>query len=143
MEENNGDILPNTPPHIVEAANLATLDLLPVKSKARYEKEYELFMKWRQVKSINSFSESVLLAYLSELAKVHKSSTLWSRYSMLKATLNISNNVDISKYSKLKPFLKRQTVGYKPKKSQIFTKEQIFNFLSTAPDEVYLLMKVI
>jgi hypothetical protein len=33
---------------------------------------------------------------MSEQAKVQKSSTLWSRYSMLEASLVVKNNVDIS-----------------------------------------------
>jgi hypothetical protein len=65
---------------------------------------------------------------------VQKSSTSWSRYSMLKASLVVNNNVDISKYCKLVAFLKRQSVGYKAKKSKIFSREQIFKFLSTAHD---------
>jgi hypothetical protein len=77
-------------------------------------------------KKIKSFSESVVLGYMSEQAKVQKSSTLWSRYSMLKASLVVNNNVDITKYCKLVAFLKRQSVGYKAKKSKIF--------LSTAHD---------
>jgi hypothetical protein len=101
-------------------------------------------MRWRPEKKIKSFSESVVLGYMSEQAKVQKSSTLWSRYSMLKTSLVVKNNVDISKYCKLVAFLKRQSVGYtyKAKKSKIFSREQIFKFLSTAHDEEFLLMKV-
>jgi hypothetical protein len=73
-------------------------------------------------KKNKSFSESVVLGYMSEQAKVQKSSTLWSRYSMLKASLVVKNNVDISKYCKLVAFLKRQSVGYniRPKNQKYF-----------------------
>jgi hypothetical protein len=140
MEVDSDEDLPNTPPEVKEAANLVTLELLPLKSRARYEREYDMFMRWRQEKKIKSFSESVVLGYMSEQAKVQKS----SRYSMLKASLVVKNNVDISKYCKLVAFLKRQSVGYtyKAKKSKIFSREQIFKFLSTAHDEEFLLMKV-
>ncbi|KAJ8914397.1 hypothetical protein NQ315_017487 [Exocentrus adspersus] len=65
-------------------------------------------------------NETVLLAYLSEKAKKVKPSTLWSYYSMLKSTLLVNDNCDISKYSKLIALLKKLCDGYKPKKSKIF-----------------------
>lgn len=71
-----------------------------------------------------------------------KSSTLWANYSMLKATLSIRHNVDISKYLKLRALLKRQADGYKLKKSKILTKEQINKFIQEAPDKECLMIKV-
>ncbi|KAJ3655337.1 hypothetical protein Zmor_014471 [Zophobas morio] len=70
-------------------------------------------------------------------------STLWCRYSMLRATVSITENIDISKYSKLIAFIKRQTSGYKSKKSRTFEKEDFYKFLSEAPIEMYLCMKVV
>jgi hypothetical protein len=115
---------------------------LLAKSRVRYEREYEPFMKWRELKKTKSFSEAVLLVYLAELSKSLKSSTLWGRYSMLRATLIIKQYVDISKYPKLIAFLKKQSVGYEAKQSKTFTKEHIFQFFNTASDEEYLLIKV-
>lgn len=71
-----------------------------------------------------------------------KPSTLWSQYSMLRSTLDIKKGIDMSKYSKLRAFLKRQNEGYLPKKSRVFTKEQVDNFLNNAPDNLYLMQKV-
>lgn len=71
-----------------------------------------------------------------------KSSTLWSQYSMVKATLSIKNGVEIEKFVKLKAFLKRQGEGYRPRKSRVLTNEQIEVFLKDAPDHKYLMMKV-
>ncbi|RZB89853.1 hypothetical protein BDFB_010299 [Asbolus verrucosus] len=39
----------------------------------------------------------------------------------------MKNNVDISTYLKLTEFLKKQSVGYKPKKTQVFSKYEIPN----------------
>ncbi|KAJ8911108.1 hypothetical protein NQ315_003370 [Exocentrus adspersus] len=50
--------------------------------------------------------------------------TLWSTYSMLKRTLNVKQR-------------------YRPKKSKVLTKLDIDKFLQEAPDETYLLLKVI
>lgn len=60
---------------------------------------------------------------------------------MLKATLAANDNIDI-RYPNLTAFLKRENVGYKPKKSEIFTREEVYRFLLEAADERYLMMKV-
>ena len=44
---------------------------------------------------------------------------------MLRAILNLRNGVDISKYNNLKTFLKNYAKGYKPKKANPFTLEQM------------------
>lgn len=40
-------------------------------------------------------------------------------------------------------FLKQQSRGYIPKKSKVFTREELETFLDTALDEQYLLIKVV
>lgn len=64
-------------------------------------------------------------------------------YSMVKSTVQINENVDISEYKKLIAFLKRQNDNYEPKKSKILTMENVLTFLNTAPDETFLLLKVV
>lgn len=131
-----------TPPEITEAANEATLQLLPAKSKERYENAYKKFMCWYEAKNCKRISEKEVLAYIAEKSKVFKASTLWSEYSMLKATLSVHKDTDISKYCKVISFLKRHADGYQPKKSKILTKAEIEKFLLEAPDISYLMMKV-
>lgn len=75
-------------------------------------------------------------------SKSLKASTLWSLYSMVKSTVQINDNVDISKYAKLIAFLKRQNDGYEAKKSTILTMDNIIKFFSDAPDDTFLLIKV-
>lgn len=133
----------DNPAEIYEAANTATLNLLPEKSRKIYLKQYEIFMEWCNIHKIKKLKEEVLLAFFLEKAKVSKSSTLWSVYSMLKSTIMVKNNIDISKFSKLNAFLKKQNVGYKAKKSAVFTREDINKFLTEAPDKNYLMWKVI
>lgn len=115
---------------------------MPTKSKPRYEKAYTSFKIWcseNHVKNIGC--ESVYMAYFSELAKNKKSSTMWSLYSMLRATLSIKDKVDITKFGKLSAFLKKQNVGYIAKKSCTFTRQEICSFLPDAPDD-FLPVKV-
>lgn len=131
-----------TPPHIVEAARITSLNLLPEKSKKKYEMVYKCFMSWRKNHNVGSFSENVLLVYFNELAKKYKSSSLWSFYSMLRSTLKLNNGVDIEIYTKLRAFLKRTSEGYQAKKAKTFTPEEINKFINEAPDTIYLATKV-
>lgn len=143
MEKSSSeDELALTPPEIMEAANITSLNLIPEISKKKYEATYKQFMEWRIEKKSNSCSENVLLAYFGELTNKYKASTLWSTYSMLRTTLNINNNVNIGNYAKLRAFLKRKSHGYRPRKSKIFTSEEINRFITEAPDNQYLLAKV-
>ncbi|KAJ8909421.1 hypothetical protein NQ315_013331 [Exocentrus adspersus] len=115
------------------------MNLLPAKSKEKYLKEYDSFMDWRIKKGINSFTERVLLTYFEMKSKMWKSSTLWSTYSKLKATIMVNNDVDISKYCKLIAYLKNKSIGHKPSKSKTFSREEIYKFLLQAPDDHYLM----
>jgi hypothetical protein len=132
-----------TPPKIAALAKTAIENLLPCKSKDRYEMAYSKFMQWKSDNNIRSYSENVMLAYFEWLSTTMKPSSLWSIYSMLRATLNIKeNNIDISKYPKLIALLKRKSQGFKSRKSQVLSAKQIHTFMSSAPDEKYLFTKV-
>lgn len=133
---------PRTPPNINEATNSATDHNLLDKSKIRYEFVYKKFMQWRNDNQEHSFSEKVLLAYIGKMANELKPSTLWSTYSMLRNTIYIKHNVDISKYYKLKAFLKKKATGFKSKKTKELTSQQIQTFLRDAPDQKFLFTKV-
>ncbi|KAK5646365.1 hypothetical protein RI129_004829 [Pyrocoelia pectoralis] len=84
---------------------------------------------------------NVLVAYFEEKSKYLKSSTLWSVYSMLKSTLNIKENINIEKYTKLIALLKRKHDGYLPKKSKILEMTELEKFINEAPNEDYLMIK--
>lgn len=142
MDDINSDEENYTPPDIVEAAKITSVDLLPKKSRNLYEKAYKAFMDWRDRKKTTSFSENVLLAYFGELAEKYKSSSLWTQYSMLRTTLEVRQNINIATYGKLKTFLKRKSDGYKAKKSKTFTPDEINMFIENADDKKYLATKV-
>ncbi|KAJ8963593.1 hypothetical protein NQ317_012695 [Molorchus minor] len=111
-----------TPPEVRVAAERATEGIIPEKSRERYENTYELYSKWCVAKGVQHTSETVLLAYFCEISKQSKASTLWSRYSMLRAVLNFRHNVDISNYAKLKAFFEKE-------------ESDIDTFLNNAPIE--------
>lgn len=122
------------PPNLLAAAESATKDLLPTKSKEKYIKCYTQFTEWQETQGTVNCSETVLLAYFLELSQTLNSATLWSRYSMLKAMLDIEKNIKLENYTKLHSFIKKQHVGYEPKKAKVFTTAEVEKFLEEAPD---------
>ncbi|XP_031328935.1 uncharacterized protein LOC116159960 [Photinus pyralis] len=134
-----------TPPEITVEANEAVSCLGPSKSGEKYLAAYQHFIQWCNGKNVIIYSENVLLAYFNQMQKDKKwkSSTMWSRYSMIKSELIIKHGINISQYLKLRCFLKKANEGYSAKKSRIFTKEQFEGFLVDAPDDVYLGIKIV
>ena len=92
--------------------------------------------------SENVYNEYVLLAYFDGKSKTNNSASLWSLFSMLKATLNIKHNTRIESYAKLTAFFKRKKNDYVPRKSKSLEIEDIEKSITHAPDEDCLLMKV-
>lgn len=142
MSSNSDEDISCTPPEIRQKAGKAEESLLPEKSRKRYEETFKTFKNWCTEKKVQKIaSETVLLAYFSDMSKEKKPSTLWSMYSMIKSMLSLREKVDISKYGKLLAFLKRQNVGYKPTKSNTFSRKNIEDFLQNAPRD-FLAVKV-
>lgn len=141
-DESNSDADSCTPPEIMDIANKATLNLLPVKSRKQYEIAYNRFREWCADKRAVHFTENVLLAFFSERSTKVKPSSLWSEYSMVRASLSVKDDVDIKKYVRLTAFLKRNSIGFRAKKSKVFNREQIYKFLKEAPEMQYLMKKV-
>ncbi|KAJ8921706.1 hypothetical protein NQ315_010616 [Exocentrus adspersus] len=79
-----------------------------------------------------TINEEVMLSYFLSLKKKYAVSSLWSKYSMLKATIKVYKNTDIGKYSKLTAYLKSESRGYKPKKAAILERAHIEGFLTRA-----------
>lgn len=99
-------------------------------------------MKWEQAHKTKITSESIMIAYFSESGQKYKSSTLWSVYSMLKATLKLKDKIDIDAYHSLKAFFEKESSGFTSKKSNVPSFESVEKFLSEAPNSEYLATKV-
>lgn len=142
IESDDNSEFESTPPDILAQATNASNNLLPEKSKTKYEIVYKKFMDWRTENNIHSFSENVLMAYFGKIAIQFKPSSLWSIYSMLRSVISIKNDVNIANYPKLRAYLKRQSDGFKSKKSKTFSAQDINKFLVEASDTEFLFMKV-
>jgi hypothetical protein len=119
---------------IEAAAEAAISTLLPAKSRAVYELSYQRFDQWLGLRKLECISEKVMLAYFMQRSKLLKPSTMWSEYSKLRTTIYLNKKVDISKFNNLIAFLKRQSEGYRGKKSKVFTKDEVHAFLKEAND---------
>lgn len=116
--------------------------IIPAKSKEIYEGAYNKFVEWCNTKKTDSVCEKVLASYFNEKAKTLKSSTMWSLYSKLKAMIFLKRNVDISKYTGVIAFLKRQHIGHIAKKSDVLSRNDFDRFMTEAEDTHHLLNKV-
>lgn len=149
MDLNESEGRPSTPEELVNIASSASKKLLPQKSKNRYFQIYQNFQDWKKEKKNTSNSERVLLAFFAELEdggedkKKNASSTLWAKYSMLKSTMKIHDKVDISTYSSLTAYLKQASKNHVPKQAKTFTEIELRRFIETAPDLVWLDVKVL
>ncbi|XP_011304315.1 uncharacterized protein [Fopius arisanus] len=128
-----------------EARLIVETDTLPKKSAERYMLVYEAYNKWKveNKSALSQSEESNLIVYFKGLSQRLSPNTLWSIHSMLKTTLNTKNNIDINKFYKLKSLIKTNSKGHKPKKSLVLTWNEVIEFLTNAPDHVYLASKVI
>lgn len=124
-------------------AQLIVDNLLPQRSMDKYNKVHETFMEWHSHNASPTINENVMLVYFKDLSTKYKPSTLWSKWSMLKTTLNLRNRIKIDNFLLLKGFLKEKSKRYKPKKSKVLSWSDILAFLRDSPDAIYLVMKVV
>lgn len=133
----------NLPLSILLGANNALNQTLPEASLKKYIKEYEDFETWKLSEKTNSNCELVFLAYFNHLSTKYSSSSLYAKYSMLKAMMRHHHNVNIKGYEKLKAFLKNKNVNHVAKKAKILEMEEVEQFISEAPNDEFLEIKVI
>ncbi|KAJ8912855.1 hypothetical protein NQ315_007987 [Exocentrus adspersus] len=89
----------SVPVAVFEEAQRAIFHLLPAKSRKHYEKVFAEFNEWREKRGVMTINEEVMISYFLNLKKKYAVSSLWSKYSMLKATIKVYKNTDIGKYS--------------------------------------------
>jgi hypothetical protein len=85
----------------LDQSKLISSNLLPHKSKDRYELEYSMFCMWCNNKNITEVNDDdVMLVYMLELAKNLRPSSLWSKLSMIKTCLSLKENINIDSFPK-------------------------------------------
>ncbi|KAJ3658229.1 hypothetical protein Zmor_009982 [Zophobas morio] len=132
----------NVPEEIAKKGKELRSNLLPLKSKNAYENVYVSFQDWKYKNRIKEVTEDVILAFLDMRSQKLSPCSLWPEYSMLKATLKAKENIDIEKFGAVISYIKKLNVGYRGKKSNVLTREEIKTFLQEADDGEYLFEKV-
>lgn len=128
---------------IEEAWKAGCDELIPKKSKQRYELAYASLCIWLKEHDVDINEKNILAYFVLRNSKLTSPGSLWSEFSMLKTMIKLNNGIDIGSFNKLLCFLKKKNVGHRPKKSKVFSREDVNKFLNNAPDDKYLLMKVV
>jgi hypothetical protein len=80
---------------VEKSAALAVNELLPVKSRKKYDKAYQQLEDWCREKRVRDITEEVLLAYFKQKSRKLKGSTLWR-------TLQTRGLISLSRFQTLK-----------------------------------------
>ena len=116
---------------------MITNNLLPPKSIVRYNQIYDEFKRWTEFNKIELTTINENILFFDGLMKKLKPTTVWGQWTMLKTTLNLRHGIKINEFEKFKSLLKNHSKGYKPKKAQLLTWEQVQQFLNSE-GHVYL-----
>lgn len=104
---------------------------------------YNKFKKWQSGYCVAIISSNLIMTYFHTLeGNKYKPTSLWAFHSMLKATLRVNDNVDISAFHQVTAFLKGKSAGYKCVMAKVFNEEEIKHFIDHAEDLAWLDVKV-
>lgn len=112
-------------------------DINPVESKKRYEDHWKKFVEYSGMDSnMREPLEEDFLQYFDHLKRVkeYAASTMWSVYSMLNKTYQLKYGKKMQSFPRLQFLLKSFEKGYIRKTANVFTKNEIENFLNDAPN---------
>lgn len=123
-----------TPPDVKEEAVKARGNLIPRKTQERYLRAYQTFSTWMEEKNTKKIGESTLLAYFNEGLRSKAPTTMWSEYSLLKKTIYINDNIDISQFKSISELLKQHSRTHSKKKAKTFSTNEIDRYLEDAPN---------
>lgn len=116
---------------------------MPNKSQAKYEQAYQEYRKWCSKNNIETTTDDSILKYFTTDLAPYKASTLWPKYSMLRSTIKLFEEIDISTFPSIIPYLKSKGDDHKTIKTLTLSKEHVDKFLAEADNKEHLLNKVI
>lgn len=116
---------------------------VPNRSKVKYNHAYQEYRKWCFKNNVEITTDDSIMTYFTTDLAPYKSTSLWTKYSMLRTTIKLFEGIDISKFPSIIPFLKSKSEGHKPSKSSSLTKDHVDRFLAEADNKGHLLNKVI
>lgn len=116
---------------------------VPNRSRVKYNHAYQEYRKWCFKNDIETTTDDSIITYFTTDLAPYKSSSLWTKYSMLRTTIKLFEGIDISTFPSIIPFLKSKSDGQKTTKCSSLTKEHVDTFLAEADNKDHLLNKVV
>lgn len=86
---------------------------------------------------------SSILEFLVDLAEIYASSTLWQIYSILNKYMKVYKNINLNECVLIRDFLKMCDKKHAPKKSFVFSRENIDSYLSIDKNDESILIKCV
>lgn len=116
---------------------------VPDKSRAQYDHTYQEYRKWCLKNNMEMTTEDGILRYFTTEMATYKSSSLWTKYSMLRSTIKLFEGIDICTFPSIIPYLKSKGDGHRTTKSLTLSKDHVDKFLAEADNKKHLLNKVL
>jgi integrase len=108
------------------------LDLQSESTKRSYSRFVKEFEDYRQARPL---SESLLLTFLTEQSATKAATTLWTMFSLIRKYMLLECSYDLGTSPRITDFLKTLSRRHKKKKAPSFTRENLYQYLRTAPSE--------
>lgn len=117
------------------SAEVIISEINPMKSTKKYNTSWQQFLDYTEIKDRKP-TEQDFLQYFDYQRNEKKlaASTLWSSYSMINSKYQLNFGEKLQSFPRLTMQLKSYEAGYVRKTANIFSKEDIFRFIETAPD---------
>lgn len=130
------------PQEIDDIAEEMKKKLVPDESKKEYEKVYNEFKIWKQLKKITTTTENVIFSYINNLEQTYTITTIKKKISIIKTMIRIYEKIETKNYFELQAYVNKEMKNHTPKKSYALTDDDYNNFLQNADDDQFLDIKV-
>lgn len=118
--------------------------MLPARSERIYLKHFQEFKEWflKNGGKADEVDGDDLLAFFHSHRDSMSPTSMWSKYSAIKATLLAVDGIALTKTEAVTKFLKRNAETKKKKQAPVFSQEQLMTFVRNADDETELHTKL-
>ncbi|PSN54679.1 hypothetical protein C0J52_01066 [Blattella germanica] len=105
---------------IEEAWKTGCDELIPKKSKQRYEFAYAPLCNWLKEHDVDINENNILAYFVLRNSKLTSPGSLWSEFSILKTMLKLNNGIDIGSFTKILCFLKKKMLDIVQRNQKYF-----------------------
>ena len=106
------------------------------KTKKVYNRYWKLYTRHCLRENVEMFTKISVIGFFMEIKKKFSKGSLWSIYSCLNHNFKIKKKINLKVFTRLKLVLKRLTEGYVPRKSPVFTEQEMHEIFEKLEDDV-------